>query len=48
MTLELTRQEINQILYCMESMQSDYCEDDETADYEQWLSALNKLVGYLD
>lgn len=38
----LTEDEIKQILYCMESMASDYT-DETTEDYEDWCSALDAL-----
>ena len=41
-TISLTREELNQILYCMESMASDYT-DETTADYQDWCSALTAL-----
>jgi len=38
----LTEDEIKQVLYCMESMASDYT-DETTEDYEDWCSALDAL-----
>ena len=40
-TIQLTQAMLNQILYCMESMQSDYQEGN--ADYGDWIDALNAL-----
>tara|TARA_R100000005_G_C4928817_1_gene158752 strand:- start:646 stop:807 length:162 start_codon:yes stop_codon:yes gene_type:complete len=39
---ELTPNQVEQILYCMESMASDYT-DETTEDYKDWSSALEAL-----
>ena len=39
--LELSQNEVNQALYCLESMVSDY--DEGTEDYKHFSSLLNKL-----
>lgn len=39
---ELTPDQVNQILYCMEQMASDYT-DETTKDYKDWSSALEAL-----
>ena len=39
--LELSQNEINQALYCLESMLTDY--DESTEDYKHFSSLLNKL-----
>ena len=43
-TIELSQSEINQALYCLESMQSagDY-QDESTQDYKDFSSLLKKL-----
>ena len=41
-TIELTQNEINQALYCLESMQSDY-QDETSQDYQDFSSLLEKL-----
>ena len=41
-TIELTQSEINQALYCLESMQSDY-QDETSQDYKDFSSLLEKL-----
>ncbi len=40
-TIQLTQAMLNQILYCMESMQSDY--EEGNVDYDDWIDALNAL-----
>ena len=39
--LELSQNEINQALYCLENMLTDY--DESTEDYKHFSSLLNKL-----
>ena len=39
--LELSQNEINQALYCLENMLTDY--DEATEDYKHFSSLLNKL-----
>ncbi len=41
-TIELSQSEINQALYCLESMQTDY-QDESTKDYKDYSTLLNKL-----
>jgi hypothetical protein len=41
-TIELTQSEINQALYCLESMQTDY-QDETSQDYQDFSSLLEKL-----
>ena len=41
-TIELTQGQINQALYCLESMQSDY-QDETSQDYKDYSSLLEKL-----
>ncbi len=40
--IELSQSEINQALYCLESMQSDY-QDYSSQDYQDYSSLLEKL-----
>jgi len=40
--IELSQSEIDQALYCLESMQSDY-QDESTQDYKDFSSLLKKL-----
>ena len=41
-TIQLTQAEINQALYCLESLQSDY-QDESTKDYKDYSTLLQKL-----
>jgi len=41
-TIELSQGEINQALYCLESMQIDY-QDESTQDYKDFSTLLQKL-----
>ena len=41
-TIELSQSEINQALYCLESMQTDY-QDESTKDYKDYSTLLQKL-----
>ncbi len=41
-TIELSQSEINQALYCLESMQTDY-QDESTQDYKDYSTLLQKL-----
>ena len=41
-TIELTQSEINQALYCLESMQTDY-QDETSQDYKDFSSLLEML-----
>ena len=41
-TIQLTQAEINQALYCLESLQSDY-QDESTQDYKDYSTLLQKL-----
>ena len=42
-TIELSQSEINQALYCLESMQTDY-QDESTQDYKDYSTLLQKLL----
>ena len=39
--MTLTENELQQVIYCMEQMQTDYSDDDSS--YQDWLTALRKL-----
>ena len=41
-TIELSQGEINQALYCLECMQTDY-QDESTQDYKDFSTLLQKL-----
>jgi len=41
-TIELSQSEINQALYCLESMQTDY-QDESAQDYKDYSTLLQKL-----
>ena len=41
-TIELSQSEINQALYCLDSMQTDY-QDESTQDYKDYSTLLQKL-----
>ena len=41
-TIYLSQSEINQALYCLESMQTDY-RDEQSKDFKDFSSLLNKL-----
>ena len=40
--IQLTQAEINQALYCLECMQTDY-QDESTQDYKEYSTLLQKL-----
>lgn len=44
--LNLNQAELEQVLYCMEQMQSDYQE--ESQDWQDWLSAIRKIESQID